>query len=171
MKKVLEKPKLKTKSKGGKMENKILTTVAEIKVSYSTNVPPSDLYHITSNRDSFEVLSKLYDKDLIEYKESFYVLYLNRSNNVLGYSLVSTGGSYGTVVDGKQLLAIALKCNACGIILSHNHPSGNLKPSNEDIELTKSLKKGAKYLGINVLDHIIVSPFGTYLSFATEGIL
>ena len=102
--------------------------------------------------------------------EQFKVLLLNRANKVLGIFEVSSGGSTGTVADPKLIFAAAIKANACGIILAHNHPSGNLQPSQADIDLTKRMKEGGRLLEIQVLDHIIVTTEG-YYSFADEGIL
>jgi DNA repair protein RadC len=97
--------------------------------------------------------------------EVFAVLFLNNANKVNGYKIMSKGGIAGTVVDARLILKEALDHNATGIILSHNHPSGNLKPSRQDIELTHKIKVAASYFDIKVLDHIIVSDEG-YYSFA-----
>ena len=90
---------------------------------------------------------------------------LNRANKVLGIFEVSSGGSTGTVADPKLVFAAAIKANACGIILAHNHPSGNLQPSQADIDLTKKMKEGGKLLEIQILDHVIITTEG-YYSFA-----
>jgi len=83
---------------------------------------------------------------------------------------ISTGGVTGTIADPKLIFSAALKANACGIILSHNHPSGNIKPSPADEQLTAKIKAAGKYLDINVLDHVIVTS-ENYYSFAEEGLL
>jgi DNA repair protein RadC len=89
---------------------------------------------------------------------------------VLGGHLCSTGGLTGTVADIRLILGIALKACACNIIISHNHPSGNLKPSMADKEITTRLKEAGKLMDISLLDHIIISPSeGQYFSFADEG--
>jgi DNA repair protein RadC len=103
-------------------------------------------------------------------REEFYILLLNRANRIYGYYLLSQGGTSGTVVDPKLIFSIALKCNAHGIILAHNHPSGNTKPSEADIQITKKVKEGGKLLEIDVLDHIILTS-DSYLSFADEGLM
>ncbi len=95
---------------------------------------------------------------------------LNRANHVIGWFNVSIGGVASTVVDPKVIFSAALKCNASGIILSQNHPSGNLKPSDADLALTKKLKSGGQILEIQILDHIILTS-ESYFSFADEGIL
>ncbi|MFT3902963.1 MAG: DNA repair protein RadC [Niabella sp.] len=102
--------------------------------------------------------------------EVFAVLFLNTANKVLGFEIVSEGGIMGTVADPRIILRKALEKNAVNIILSHNHPSGNLKPSAADEQLTERIKQAAAFLEIKVLDHIIVSDSG-YYSFANEGIL
>ena len=101
-------------------------------------------------------------------QEQFKILLLNRANKVLGIYEVSTGGMSGTVADPKLIFATALKACASSIILSHNHPSGNLKPSNADLQLTQKVKEGGKLLDIEVYDHIILTTEG-YYSFADEG--
>jgi DNA repair protein RadC len=103
--------------------------------------------------------------------EEFYILLLDRSNRVMARYLVSQGGIAGTVVDAKVIFAAALKGRASCLILSHNHPSGNLHPSQADIDLTKKLMKAGEILEIPVLDHIILSPEGGYYSFSDEGII
>jgi DNA repair protein RadC len=103
------------------------------------------------------------------------MLLLNRANKVLGIFEVSSGSATGTVADPKLVFAAAIKTNACGIILAHyvkahNHPSGNLQPSQADIDLTRRMKEGGKLLEIQLLDHVILTSEG-YYSFADEGLL
>lgn len=104
-------------------------------------------------------------------REEFNILYLNRANRVKGLFRLSRGGITGTVADGRILFAVALKTLATGIILSHNHPSESLKPSDTDIDLTLKLKEAGKLLDIIILDHLILTPHSGYYSFADEGIL
>jgi DNA repair protein RadC len=103
-------------------------------------------------------------------QEQFYVLLLNRVNNVIGMSEISAGGVAGTLVDPKILFEIALKANASGIILCHNHPSGNLKPSQEDLNITKKRVEGGRLLNLLVMDHLILTAHG-YYSFGDEGLI
>jgi DNA repair protein RadC len=103
-------------------------------------------------------------------QEVFAVIFLNRANKINHFQIVSEGGITGTVADPRIILKKALEENAVSLILCHNHPSGNLKPSVADQELTLKIKEAAKYLDIKVMDHIIVSEEG-YFSFADEGIL
>ena len=103
-------------------------------------------------------------------REVFAILFLNRSNKINHFEIVSEGGITGTVADPRIILKKALEEDAVSIILCHNHPSGSLKPSRADEELTKKIKEAARYFDIMVLDHIIVSDNG-YYSFADEGLL
>jgi DNA repair protein RadC len=153
------------------MQNLSSTTlVSEIKISYKTKVKPSDRIKITSSRDAFQTLKALWDEEQIELAEEFKIILLNRANKVLGVVPISKGSSTGTVADPKMIFAAALKANACGIILAHNHPSGNLRPSEADLNLTKKLKEGGKILEIAVLDHLIIT-VESFMSFADEGLL
>ena len=143
--------------------------LAEIKVSYKSK--QKSKVKITNSLDVFNVLFPLFDIDTIEYQEQFYLLLLNRANSVMGWIKLSTGGTSGTVVDPKIVFALALQTNASSIILSHNHPSGNIQPSQCDIDLTKKINNSGRMLEIKLLDHIIMAPDGKHYSFADEGIL
>jgi DNA repair protein RadC len=103
-----------------------------------------------------------------ELREVFVVIFLNRANRINGHHIISTGGITGTVADPRIIMKKALEENATGIILSHNHPSGNINPSREDITLTKKIKEAASHLDISVLDHIIIGN-DKYYSFADSG--
>ena len=104
-------------------------------------------------------------------KDAFFVtVFLNQANKILHHEIISEGGITGTVADPRIILQKALEYKATGIILSHNHPSGNLKPSKQDELLTQKIKSAAAYFDINVMDHIIISDEG-YFSFADEGLL
>jgi len=122
---------------------------------------------IGSSRDAFELL-KLQYLDLNH--EEFWILLLNQANRVQSKQLISRGGRAGTVVDAKLVFESALRNKATAIILSHNHPSGNLKPSDQDRNLTKKLFEAGKLLDIRVLDHLIFSN-NAYYSFSDEGLL
>ncbi|OWY24588.1 JAB domain-containing protein [Sphingobacteriales bacterium UPWRP_1] len=122
---------------------------------------------ITGSRDVFELLQPRIG-DLPH--EEFWVLYLNRANRVTHQESISAGGVTGTVADIKIIFKKALNQLASGIIIAHNHPSGNLKPSQADIDLTRKVREGGKTLEISVLDHLIITTTG-YFSFADEGLL
>ena len=147
-----------------------LFEVAEIELVYKSKVKASARPQITSSKSAYEVLLKAWDENKIEFVEQFKVLLLNRANKVLGIYEVSTGGITGTVADPRLIFVAALKSNSCSMILSHNHPSGNLKPSRQDKELTSKIKQAGELLDIKVLDHLIVTN-EAYYSFADEGIL
>ncbi|NND77487.1 MAG: DNA repair protein RadC [Flavobacteriales bacterium] len=120
---------------------------------------------ITSSKDAFEIFQpKLGDLPI----EEFWILHLNRANKIIGEDLISRGGVAGTVADTKVIFKKALEKLSSSVILCHNHPSGNLSPSAQDINLTERLKEAGKLLDISVLDHLIVTDSG-YFSFADEG--
>jgi DNA repair protein RadC len=147
-----------------------LLEVSEIQLTYKGKIKPSLRPKIECSRDAFNILKKHWNENTIELVEEFKILLLSRANKVIGLFKVSNGSSTGTVVDPKLIFVAALKANACGIILSHNHPSGNLTPSTPDMPLSKKIKDGAKLLELSVLDHIIVTS-DDYYSFADEGLL
>jgi DNA repair protein RadC len=122
---------------------------------------------ISTSRDFANYLQSLFQD---HNREVFAVAFLNQGNRINHIETVSEGGITGTVADPRIILKKALEQNAVSLILCHNHPSGSLKPSRQDEELTKKIKEAAKYFDIKVLDHIIVSDTG-YFSFADEGIL
>lgn len=140
--------------------------IAEIKVSYSTN--QTDKVKLKQCDEVFKFILTQWDLDLIEFQEECKVILLNRANFVLGVYNLSKGGVSGTVVDIKIILSVALKCNASSIILAHNHPSGNVQPSEADNGITNKLKNACKLLEIYLLDHLIISK-NEYFSFATSG--
>ena len=144
--------------------------VAEIQLSYKSKVKPSQRSKITRSKDAYEILHENWDGDKLEFVEQFKVILLNRANYVLGIYEASTGGVSGTVADPKLIFAAAIKANASAIILAHNHPSGQLKPSVADLQLTKKMKEGGKLLEVPVLDHVIITS-ESYYSFADEGVL
>jgi len=122
---------------------------------------------ITSSKDVFNLFQSIME----DYKyESFWILLLNRANKIIKKIQVSDGGISGTVADPKRIFKHSIENEASGIILCHNHPSGNIKPSEADIKLTKKIKDGGALLDINVLDHIIIGE-ENYFSFADENML
>jgi DNA repair protein RadC len=127
----------------------------------------TQLVKITSSKIIFEIMQPLIGE--LPHEE-FWVLYLNNSNKVIKKEQLSKGGITGTVVDVRLILKLALENNATSLILSHNHPSGRLEPSEPDIEITQKLKLAARQLELSVIDHIIVTENG-YYSFADEGVI
>lgn len=142
--------------------------IAEIKVSYSNNL--KDTVQISDSNSAYKVLLESWNKDTLELQEEFKVILLNRNNKTLGIYNLSKGGTSSTTVDIKLIFAVALKSNAHSIILGHNHPSGNLKPSDSDKNITAKIKKAGQYLDISLLDHLIITKTN-YYSFSDEGIL
>lgn len=141
--------------------------VSEIEVIYRHKCKLSEKPKIRSSQEVYELLRSLWS-DKLDYCEQFYILLLNRGNVVLGVSLISEGGVSGTVVDPKKIFQAALMANASNLILAHNHPSGTLKPSEADLNITKKICNAGQFLEITVLDHLIVTSEG-FFSFADEG--
>ena len=143
--------------------------LAEIEVRYR----PANAHNpvITSSQDAYNHLKGFFPEDTIALYETFIVGYLNRANRLLGVYEVSKGGITGTVVDIRLILSVALKTAATGIILAHNHPSGNLQPSENDKVITEKIKQACKLLDISLLDHLIVNPDKQFISFIEESLL
>lgn len=152
------------------MNQQLRNQVAEVELIYRSKVKASERPHIKTSKDAADLLKHLWSDDKIDFVEQFKVLFLNRANKVLGVFEASSGGVTGTVADPKLIFVAALKANACGIIISHNHPSGNLKPSQCDEQLTLKIKNAGLFLDIKLIDHIIVTSEG-YYSFADEGLV
>lgn len=144
------------------------TQIAEVKLVYSTKVKPSDRKKINTSKEAYAILLHTWDVETIELHEEVKILLLNNANRVLGVYSVSKGGVTGAIADPKLIFSAALKAHATGIILAHNHPSGNLQPSQADINLTRKCKQAGELLEIKLLDHVIISTEGHY-SFADEG--
>lgn len=140
----------------------------EISISYSNN--NNKKLKIKNSKESYDVLLNSWNKNIIELQEEFKLLLLNRANQVLGVYALSKGGTASCVVDTKLVFSVALKCNATSIIVAHNHPSGNLKPSEADKAITEKLKKAGQYLDISLLDHLIITKDNFY-SLSDNGFL
>jgi DNA repair protein RadC len=145
----------------------ITNNLSEVKINYTPRVKPSLLRQIKTSDDAWGCFRDIWSEK-INYTEEANILLLNRANRVLGFSLLSSGGTSGTVVDVKIIFQIALKSNAHFLLLAHNHPSGNLKPSETDIKITREISNAGKFLGIHLLDHLIVTEDSFY-SFADNG--
>lgn len=140
--------------------------VNEIKVSYCEKLGIIDSEPVSSSEHVACLLFEHWDKNTIGLQETFKVLLLNNANKVKGTYQASTGGITGTLVDLRLLFAVVLKTVSTSIILAHNHPSGTLRPSSMDKQLTEKIKKAAALFDIKVLDHLIIIPNGDYYSFA-----
>lgn len=156
--------KLKVKGIG---EAKAVSIAAALELGIRRETADRKREIVTHIRDIAEFL-----RAKLKYKkhEVFAVVFLNRANKIMHYEVISEGGITGTVADPRIILKKALEHDAVNIILCHNHPSGSIKPSRQDEELTQKIKEAARFLDIKVIDHIIVSEEG-YYSFADEGIL
>jgi DNA repair protein RadC len=152
------------------INKELLLKVAEVELIYKSKVKASERPTIEKSSDAANILRVLWEDGKLELVEQFKVLFLNRANKVIGLFNVSSGGITGTVADPRIIFTAALKLNSVGILLCHNHPSGNLKPSRADEELTQKMKGAGALLDIKVLDHIILTA-EQYYSFADEGLL
>ncbi|KQR94711.1 hypothetical protein ASG01_02210 [Chryseobacterium sp. Leaf180] len=156
-----------TKFKGvGEVKAICIATALEIGRRRAAQEVP-DRIQISSSKDAFDAL-KLHLQDLRT--EEFWALFLNQSNKVIHTAQLTQGGINQSIVDIRILFKTALEHFATGIIVSHNHPSGNLKPSSEDINITRKIKDAGNLMNIQLLDHLILTQ-NSYLSFADEGLL
>ena len=140
----------------------------ELKIRVERKAGDGSTYQVTSSKTAYQFFYSIFDADTILWTEESAMIILNRANEIIGYSKISSGGTAGTVVDAKVIFTKALLAGGHSIILAHNHPSGNPQPSEQDIKLTKQLVKAGEVLEIRVLDHIIVTDKG-YTSMADEG--
>ncbi len=143
------------------------STLCEIEISYKPKYKASELPKVVTSADAYGYLKDVFPN--LDYREYFYILCLNRNNKVLGYCQISAGGLCGTIADVRMIMQTALKSSACSLVISHNHPSGNLIPSEADKDLTKKIREAGKVLDIAVLDHLIITS-ESYFSFADEGL-
>jgi DNA repair protein RadC len=147
-----------------------LFQVTEVELVYRNKLQPCDRPQINSSSYAYELLMMAWDMNKIELLEQFKILLLDRRNACIGVSDISTGGVTGCLVDARIVFSTALKARASSIVLSHNHPSGNITPSKQDIELTRKFVQAGKLLDIEVIEHLIVTP-QSYYSFADNGLL
>ena len=147
---------------------KISNMIGEMKISYRTTSVAKR--KITRSMDINDFLMEVWDPELLEYQEQMCLIALSRTNYILGYEFIASGGTAGVFVDAKMIFQAVLLCNASSFVLAHNHPSGNLQPSEQDKRLTERMKRIAKDLDIPLLDHVIVTK-ESYMSFADQGIL
>lgn len=142
----------------------------KIKLSFKKKVAPDKLFHIVSIIDAYEAFKQVFNADTFNWTEEMIMLCLNQANKVVGFYKVSSGGRTSTIIDNRIIFSVAINCAATKIIIAHNHPSGNLKPSAADLKVTEKLKQACEIMEISLIDHLIVSEEGFY-SFATEGLL
>lgn len=142
--------------------------VSEIKISYTNEV--DEVIKVLGSSEVYQVLKSNWDMDTIELQEEFKLLLLNQANQVLGIKSLFKGGVSNCSVDVRLIMSLVLKTNASGLIISHNHPSGNLKASESDKRITSKIKECCELFDVRLLDHIIMAK-NSYLSFEDEGIL
>ena len=138
-------------------------------VEYSITAKKQDfeIIKVRSSEDAFNFAKEFYHEDILIYESAFIIL-LNQANNVTGYAKISQGGISQTLVDKRIIAKYAIDAFASAVIFVHNHPSGNMKPSQEDIKLSDEIKKGLALFGIKLLDSIIIS-YDKYYSMLDEG--
>ncbi len=147
-----------------------LFQVSEIEISYYNPTPYQDRIKVSKPSVAYDIFSSSWDLDKIELIEQSKILLLNQSSHCLGIVSLTSGTINSCPLDARTVLIPALKANATAIVLAHNHPSGSLEPSQNDLEATKRIVAGAKLLDIIIMDHIILSRYG-YFSFAENKIL
>lgn len=125
---------------------------------------------IKNSNDVINMLRSIFNADTILWTEEFIMVCLNRANKVIGYYKVGIGGFAGVSVDVKVIMTIALSSAATQLIVAHNHPSGNLRPSDADNEMTKKIKLACNIMDIGLMDHIILTE-NSYYSYCDEGLL
>lgn len=144
--------------------------VTEVKISYRNKTPPNDRTQINTSNAAYLLLLRNWDRNKIEMVEQFKIILLNNHNDCLGISEISTGGVTSCIVEPKVIFATAVNAFATKIILTHNHPSGSIRPSLADLRITDKLKQGGKLLDIDVVDHLIITPY-SYYSMADDGMM
>ncbi len=149
-------------------EAKAITIAAALEIGRRRQF--SDIAYREKIRDSRDLYNAIIPLLIDLIHEEFWVILLNRANHIIGRERISSGTVSGTLVDAKLVFKPAIAVSASHIVLVHNHPSGNLKPSEEDIDLTKKLRIAGQYLDILVYDHLIVAQTG-YFSFLDEGFI
>ena len=144
-------------------------TIPEITISYKDTVKPSERAVVSTTKAAVKIFTEVF-KECMEHHEEVYIMLLNRANRLLGISNIAKGGIDGSMIDIRIILQTALKASASSILLCHNHPSGNKKPSMQDLDMTKAIKDACLTVGIRLLDHVIVTA-EAYTSFADSGLL
>lgn len=145
--------------------------LGEVTVSYVFKGSLKDRPIVKGSHDVYNIAMKIMDQGAMGMQEQFLAIYLNRSNRVIGAKVHFIGGIACVVVDVKVIAATAISLMASSVIVCHNHPSGNVEPSEQDKRITVKLKESLKLLDIELLDHLIVSPEGEYNSLAQQCLL
>ncbi|MEA5459110.1 JAB domain-containing protein [Arcicella sp. LKC2W] len=149
---------------------KLIIPEIEISLQYKNNVKQSELFTIETVEDCEIVLRQIFDSSTFLWREELLLLCVNCANKVVGSYKISVGGINSTICDPKVIFTIALNAGATGIILAHNHPSGNRTPSPADKETTKRVQKIGELLNIKLIEHMILTQ-EDYYSFSVNGLL
>ena len=150
-----------------KLDATIDYQLPEIEINYT---PTRNRIKVQKSKQLHQVFKSIWDTNLLNVQEQCYALFLNSSNEIIGWRLISTGSTTSILIDFKLIAAIACKSLASGVAIAHNHPSGKPIPSGSDKELTVKLQDALELLNIELIDHIIITKDG-YSSFAEEGLL
>jgi DNA repair protein RadC len=142
----------------------------ELRIKVERKDGDGQVYKVKQSSNAAEFFRTIFNADTMLWTEESAMICLNRANEVIGYFKVSSGGTAATIMDAKVIFTQALQSGAHSIILAHNHPSGNLQASEQDIKLTKQLVNAGSVLDIRVLDHIILTDKG-HMSMADEGLM
>ena len=149
------------------MNNNKLLKLRELSIGYTPK--ETSLPQIRNSSDAYRLLKELFEPNSLGLNEQFVVLYMNRANRVIGGLKAFKGGISATVVDHRIIFATALKVLASGIVIAHNHPSGNLDASEEDLKITKKIKEAGELLDVRLIDHLILGIKDDYSSFIEKG--
>lgn len=142
--------------------------IPKIEVSFYPKRNPTKRVFIKCSQDSYRFLRTIWDMNTISLFEEFIVLFLDRRSGIIGWRKIGQGSTSGVVVNVQLIFGIATQCNTSAIIVAHNHPSANLKPSHQDKNITQRIRDGCKLFDIKLLDHLILTE-ESYYSFADEG--
>lgn len=143
--------------------------IPEIKLIVTMADKPDVYYTIRSSKDAHEMALEVFNKGTFIFREEAFLICLNKANRAIGWYRISAGGQSGTIMDPKIIFTLCLNCpGTASFLIMHNHPSGNLQPSEADLKITRKLLDGGQLLDLVMLDHLIVSPDG-YYSMADEG--
>jgi DNA repair protein RadC len=147
-----------------------LFQIDEVDLVYRTTIDPADRIRIESSKHTYQILKEVFNPDTINLLEETKLILVNRSMRILGIYNLSKGGINSSLIDSRIVFVTALKAAAVGIILAHNHPTGNTQPSPADLKVTRRLSQAGKLLGIKLIDHMIITS-SDYYSFAEHNLL
>ena len=145
--------------------------VAEIELVYKTHIRAQDRPQVDSVHKAYQILRHTWDKNKIELQEQFVLLLLTTHNRLLGRVFLASGSSANVQFDLKHLIAAVSKANASGVVLAHNHPAGDPRASEQDIVMTVNITQILNFIGVDLMDHIILTAYDGYFSFAEHGLL